>query len=112
LESNWTSSGEERLLMEPLNQAIKRAALLLANIHASRREAIPKAEPVKAIRQEEDFAVVMGMSPETFRQQVVSGAFLRLFRTEDDVSSSRSERYELENTLLKMLGRSRPDTAG
>jgi hypothetical protein len=87
--------------MGPLDQAIKRAAVLLANIHASRREAIPRIEPVKAIRDEEQFATRMGMSSECFRQQVVNHA---LMRTDEHGRGGATESHDLENTLLKILG--------
>jgi hypothetical protein len=71
-------SADETHLMQPLEQAIKRAGLLLANIQASRWEAIPRLEPAKAIREEEHFTIRMGMSSEYFRRQVVNHALFRI----------------------------------
>ena len=85
----------------PLDQAIKRAVLHLANIHAARREAIPRVEHAKAIRQEEDFAVAMGMSSDDFRRQVVDRALVRM---QMGAHEAGSECPELEGTLLRVLG--------
>jgi len=85
----------------PIDQAIKRAVLHLANIHAARREAIPRVETAKAIRQEEDFAVTMGMSSDDFRRQVVDRALLRM---QTGAHEAGSESDELEMTLLRVLG--------
>ena len=85
----------------PIDQAIKRAVLHLANIHAARREAIPRVETAKAIRQEEDFAVTMGMSSDDFRRQVVDRTLLRMQMGDHEAGS---ESDELEMTLLRVLG--------
>ena len=85
----------------PLDQAIKRAVLHLANIHAARREAVLRVEPANAIRQEEDFAVTMGMSSENFRRQVVDHALLRM---QPGDHRAGPERHELERTLERVLG--------
>ena len=95
-------SHEERLLMKaPVDQAIKRAVLHLANIHAARREAVLRVEPAKAIRQEEDFVITMGMSSDDFRRQVVDRTLLRM---QMGAHEAGSECHELERTLLRVLG--------
>jgi hypothetical protein len=98
---------KERLRMKaPLDQAIKRAMVHLANIQAVRREAIPRIEPAKAIRQEEEFAITMGMSSENFRRQVIDHALLRM---QTGSHGAGSERHELERTLLMVLRASNAD---
>jgi hypothetical protein len=89
--------------MQPLEQAIKRAAVLLANIQASRWEVIPRLEPAKAIREEEHFTIGMGISSEYFRRQVVNHALLRMQRGQHGFGRV-PEPYELENTLTRVLG--------
>ena len=92
----------KRLLMKaPVDQAIKRAVLHLANIHAARREAVLRVEPAKAIRQEEDFVITMGMSSDDFRRQVVDRTLLRM---QMGAHEAGSECQELESTLLRVLG--------
>ena len=85
----------------PLDQAIKRTVLHVANIYAARREAVLRVEPAKAIRQEEDFAVTMGMSSDDFRRQVVDRTVLRMQMGDHEAGS---ECHELEATLLRVLG--------
>ena len=85
----------------PIDQAINRAVVHLANIHAARWEVIPRAEAANAIRQEEQFAIGMGMSSDNFRREVVEQALLRM-KTGDHRAGS--ERHELERTLLRVLG--------
>ena len=85
----------------PVDQAIKRAVLHLANIHAARREAVLRVEPAKAIRQEEDFVITMGMSSDDFRRQVVDRTLLRM---QMGAHEAGSECHELERILERVLG--------
>ena len=83
--------------MEPFDRMIQRAGQTLANLHATRSEAVLKIEDVETIRECEQSARWMGMTLKDFRWQVVVkiGIEYRL-----DITS---EWHQLHELLRKTL---------
>jgi len=96
-------SADETHLMQPLEQAIKRAGLLLANIQASRWEAIPS----RTREGDSRGGAFYHSDGDVIRVFSATSSQPRSFSHTNRPAWIRTrvpEPYELENTLTKVLG--------